>query len=185
MSACRFDQSVWPWQALRSVIWGRSQSETLEKSAPNTPIMNNTLCLRCGAQMEIPPHYFNHEVRCVSCHQSFMAYPLAEASAKWVARDPNQEGPEESLKSPPGQLQNLSRGGVPARSGKNGHRVLTPHQGNLISCPDCGCGVSIEADACPNCGRKIRRRQSAMGIAAAIIIGIAVYWAANLIWGFF
>ena len=47
---------------------------------------------------------------------------------------------------------------------------------NLISCPDCKHEVSRLAESCPKCGRPIRRRQSAMGILAAIGIGVVLFW---------
>lgn len=47
---------------------------------------------------------------------------------------------------------------------------------NLISCPDCSNEVSRLAASCPKCGRPIRSRQSAVGLLAAIGIGIALFW---------
>ncbi len=47
---------------------------------------------------------------------------------------------------------------------------------NLIACPDCSHQVSRKAEACPQCGRGIRPRQTAGGVLAAIIIGLILCW---------
>lgn len=47
---------------------------------------------------------------------------------------------------------------------------------NLISCPDCKNEVSRLAASCPKCGRPIRTRQSAMGLLAAVGIGLLLFW---------
>jgi len=45
----------------------------------------------------------------------------------------------------------------------------------LKSCPDCGGIVSIEARACPHCGRKITTRDDkATGVPLGIIVGVIV-----------
>jgi hypothetical protein len=46
------------------------------------PIMIQTICPECGNQMEIPAHYLNHSVVCVSCRKNFTAYRLNQASPK-------------------------------------------------------------------------------------------------------
>lgn len=44
----------------------------------------------------------------------------------------------------------------------------------LVPCPDCGTEVSPKAEKCPKCGRVIKKSQSAIGILAAIIIGLII-----------
>lgn len=44
----------------------------------------------------------------------------------------------------------------------------------LIPCPDCNTQVSTDADKCPKCGRPIKTKQSAVGVMAAIVIGLVV-----------
>jgi len=43
---------------------------------------------------------------------------------------------------------------------------------NLIPCPDCKTEVSSDAEKCPKCGRTIKKKQSMVGIAAALIVGL-------------
>lgn len=45
---------------------------------------------------------------------------------------------------------------------------------NLEKCPACGREVSTTAENCPACGHVLRRRQTATGIMAAIIIGLVL-----------
>ena len=47
---------------------------------------------------------------------------------------------------------------------------------SLINCPECKQPVSEKAEKCPRCGYTITRKQSAAGIAAAIIIGLVLGW---------
>lgn len=44
----------------------------------------------------------------------------------------------------------------------------------LITCPDCKEKVSDQAEKCPKCGRSINKSQSAVGVLAAIIIGLGL-----------
>jgi uncharacterized paraquat-inducible protein A len=46
---------------------------------------------------------------------------------------------------------------------------------NLTTCPDCNKEISKKAESCPHCGTILKKRQSATGIAAAIVIGIVLY----------
>lgn len=45
---------------------------------------------------------------------------------------------------------------------------------NLIPCPACGRLVSRTAENCPNCGKGIKKSQSAVGVVAALVIGLFV-----------
>jgi predicted amidophosphoribosyltransferase len=47
---------------------------------------------------------------------------------------------------------------------------------NLIACPDCDKQVSRIAESCPHCGRPLKRRQTAGGFLAAMIIGLILCW---------
>jgi len=47
-------------------------------------------------------------------------------------------------------------------------------QEKLIPCPDCMHEVSRQAAACPHCGRKLKKEQTAIGLLAAIIIGLLI-----------
>jgi RNA polymerase subunit RPABC4/transcription elongation factor Spt4 len=42
----------------------------------------------------------------------------------------------------------------------------------LTPCPACKNQVSSEAEACPKCGHKLKEKQTATGILAAIVIGL-------------
>ena len=48
--------------------------------------------------------------------------------------------------------------------------------GMLSRCPACKREVSIEATACPHCGHLLKKSQSATGVLAAIVIGLALFW---------
>jgi predicted amidophosphoribosyltransferase len=45
---------------------------------------------------------------------------------------------------------------------------------NLMRCPDCGKEVSRNAESCPHCGRKLKEKQTATGLLAAIVIGLGI-----------
>lgn len=45
--------------------------------------MNNTKCLCCGEEKEVPAHYLGKEVKCDSCQGTFEALPHDEACVKW------------------------------------------------------------------------------------------------------
>lgn len=55
--------------------------------------------------MEIPAHYLNRTIKCISCRQTFTAYPLDQALAQWTAKQQktnshqNQSGPPSPLAS--------------------------------------------------------------------------------------
>jgi hypothetical protein len=44
----------------------------------------------------------------------------------------------------------------------------------LMLCPDCRKEVSVNAATCPHCGRKLKQEQTAIGLLAAIIIGLLI-----------
>jgi hypothetical protein len=44
----------------------------------------------------------------------------------------------------------------------------------VLPCPDCGRQVSTKASMCPSCGRKLKEEQTAIGLLAAIIIGLGL-----------
>ena len=56
--------------------------------------------------------------------------------------------------------------------------IPPPYQpgSKLRPCPDCGHTVSISALSCPNCGRKLKQEQTAVGILAAILIALIIVW---------
>jgi primosomal protein N' len=41
---------------------------------------------------------------------------------------------------------------------------------NLVECPDCTRQISAAAEACPQCGRPMRTRQTATGMLAAMVL---------------
>jgi RNA polymerase subunit RPABC4/transcription elongation factor Spt4 len=45
---------------------------------------------------------------------------------------------------------------------------------SLMKCPDCSRDVSSDAEKCPHCGRVIKEKQTAAGMAAAIVIGLVL-----------
>jgi hypothetical protein len=45
--------------------------------------MNNTICLRCGEEQEVPVHYLGREVKCTSCQGTFKALTYEQACAEW------------------------------------------------------------------------------------------------------
>ncbi len=47
---------------------------------------------------------------------------------------------------------------------------------NLVSCPDCQKEISRKAELCPNCGLRLRSRQTAAGILAAVVLGLIICW---------
>lgn len=50
--------------------------------------------------MEIPAHYLDQTIKCISCQQSFTAYPLDQASVQWAAKQ-QQATSRRSQHSPP------------------------------------------------------------------------------------
>ena len=44
----------------------------------------------------------------------------------------------------------------------------------VFPCPDCQHQVSTQAPVCPGCGRRLKTEQTAIGLLAAIIIGLGL-----------
>jgi uncharacterized protein (DUF983 family) len=45
---------------------------------------------------------------------------------------------------------------------------------SLIACRTCGREISPNAEACPHCGEKLKSKQTATGLLAALLIGLII-----------
>ena len=53
----------------------------------------------------------------------------------------------------------------------------------LVQCPDCSHEVSTAAEACPQCGRPLRKRQTATGMLAAMVLPFFIVVVALVVMG--
>lgn len=48
-------------------------------------------------------------------------------------------------------------------------------ENKLIACPVCNNDISTDAALCPHCGHTLKEPQTAVGLVAAIILGLVIF----------